>query len=97
MKYENWMFGKDGALFSAAAKGNMDLVRELFQDGANINVVSPNGFTPLHRAAQNGHQDIVAFLLQNGADTTPLTRDGKTALDLAAERGHAGVTRLFAG
>lgn len=95
MKYENWVFGKNGALFSACAKGDLALVQDLCAAGANVNVVSPNGFTALHRAAQNGHMEIVQTLLARGAVATTRTSEGKDAESLASDAGHAHIAELL--
>ena len=87
MKYENWLFGKDGALFRAAALGNAALLEELIRDGANVNILSRNGFTPIHRAAQNGHTQVVKILLAHGAQTDPRTNDKMKPIDLARQNG----------
>jgi len=95
MKYENWLFGKDGALFKAAATGKLELARELIADGANINAASSTGYTPIHRAAQNGHKGMVEFLLENGADAGVESKDNQTPLKLAIQNGHADVATIL--
>ena len=91
----NWLFGKHGALFCAATEGNIDLLRELVADGAEVNRPSPNGYVPLHRAAQSGHKLIVEFLLQAGALPEPRSRKGETPADLAAAAGHNDIAALL--
>ncbi len=93
MSYENWVFGKDGALLSAAAQGKTDLVESLLEDGASVDVTSPNGFTALHRAAENGHADIVALLLDRGARAGTNANDGSSPLSAAQEQGHQTIAQ----
>jgi ankyrin repeat protein len=95
MQYRNWLFGKDGALLSASAHGDLPLVEELFTRGANINVVSGHGFTPLHRAAENGHKDIVEFLLAQKADPSISSAMDETPLSLADKNGHDEISKLL--
>lgn len=95
MKFENWLFGKNGALFRAAARGKLDLARELVSLGADVNIASNAGYTPLHRAAENGHADLVRFLLEAGANPTAESRDRKTPLTLATDGGHADVAAIL--
>jgi ankyrin repeat protein len=97
MKYEDWLFGRDGALFRAASKGELDLVKELAADGANIAITSKNGYTPLHRAAQNGHADIVKFLISKGAQPALATANGETALSLARKNNLDEVVKILQG
>lgn len=95
MKYESWLFGKDGALMRAAAIGRIELVQELVARGANVNIASTNGFTPLHRAAQNGHKAVVEFLLNNGARADAGSNDDKTPSALAILNGHLDIAGLL--
>ena len=95
MKYVNWLFGKDGALMYASAHGDLELARELVNDGANVNVTSRNGFTPLHRAAQNGHTDVVRWLLQCGADASARSKGKDTPLTLSRQNGHKQIVKLL--
>jgi len=97
MKYINWLFGKDGALFRAAAMGKLDLTGELIASGANVNITSRNGYTPLHRAAQNGHEEIVALLLKHGANLRAVSNDKLLPVDLARDKGHKGIVKQLGG
>lgn len=95
VKSQNWMFGKDGALFSASARGDLDLVKELVSLGADVNALSPNGFTPLHRAAQNGHHEIVKILLEHGANPEIAATDNNKPATLARAKGHLQIADLL--
>ena len=95
MKYDNWVFGKDGAFLSAAAKGRLELVKELYGLGADINTTSPNGFTALHRAAQNGHLEVVKFLLKHGAKLKAQASDKSTPLSLAQDNKHSDIAEFL--
>ena len=95
MKYESWLFGRDGALFRAAATGRIELVRQLIAEGANVNAASRNGYTPLHRAAQNGHEAIVNILLSHNAVAGAMTANKLSPLDLATQSGHASIADLL--
>ena len=66
--------------------------------GADTNVQTEGGDTPLHRAAEEGYADIVATLLEAGADPSVLDHSKLTFLHRAARRGHAecAVTPLRA-
>lgn len=56
------------ALHIASLAGQSMIVTILVEDGANVNVQSLNGFTPLYMAAQENHEDVVRFLLSHGAN-----------------------------
>lgn len=51
--------------------------------GANIDVVSSGGFTPLMTAALNDCDELAAALIARGAALDPKNSDGQTALDIA--------------
>eukprot|EP01138_Halocafeteria_seosinensis_P012252 gb/GECG01012520.1/.p1 GENE.gb/GECG01012520.1/~~gb/GECG01012520.1/.p1 ORF type:complete len:365 (+),score=50.01 gb/GECG01012520.1/:1-1095(+) len=44
------------------------MVKRLLEHGANPNVVSDAGVTPLHKAAESGADDTIVLLALNGAD-----------------------------
>ena len=60
-------FDFDCILCQAAKKGNLDLVKYLYHNGANINGKNKNGQTPILLAALNGYRSIVKYLYDKGA------------------------------
>lgn len=76
------------ALHIAAASGCVEAILTLSQNGALVNVVDSQGYSPLHLASANGHDIVVRLLLDNlGADRDLITcgvAGSKTALQLAA-------------
>lgn len=54
-------------LFNMIEKGNVNGVRYLLNNGANINRPDPWNRTPLLRAIAMGHVNVVRLLLQKGA------------------------------
>lgn len=53
--------------------GQEEVVKILVERGAQVNVQSQNGFTPLYMAAQENHDGVVKFLLSKGANQTLAT------------------------
>lgn len=54
-------------LRTACFAGNIEIVRELLERGADINAMAGDGpGAPLRLAERGGHQALVAFLLQGG-------------------------------
>lgn len=51
----------------AARNGNLDSVKKYLEEGADINVINPEGLTPLGCAAASGQGNMVEFLLASGA------------------------------
>ena len=55
-------------LFDAVKNGNLDQVKLLISNGANINAETTYKWTPLHYAASHGYLDIAKLLISNGAN-----------------------------
>eukprot|EP01046_Picozoa_sp_COSAG06_P060562 COSAG06_NODE_12930_length_1311_cov_1.111386_1_plen_381_part_10 len=81
-------------LHRAARLGNLELVKILIEDGADVNAKTKFGYTPLHWAVTYSHAEIITELIAIPAVDTALKTDrGKTAWDLAADT--AGLEQLF--
>ncbi|XP_038049014.1 ankyrin repeat domain-containing protein 49-like [Patiria miniata] len=79
-------------LATAAASGNINLVRSLVAQGADVNQRSSDGFTPLCNAAFWGYSDIVEYLLRHGGDVNQSNSGTRwTASHCAAFQGHGKV------
>ncbi|OIW00492.1 hypothetical protein TanjilG_27605 [Lupinus angustifolius] len=83
------------ALFIAANKGHLDVVKELLQYASpeGISMKNDMGFDPLHIAANHGHLAIVQVLLDHdpGLINTFSPSSNATPLISAATRGHTNV------
>ena len=73
-------------LIRAAQDGKLDDVRNLLQEGANINAThTAAGYTALMQASENGHWEIVCELLKHdNLDVNLRNKNGQTALALAS-------------
>lgn len=71
-------------------------MRALIAAGANLHVVGPARWTPLHHAVLSGNQAVVHALLAAGADGSDLDHRGKFP-GIAFERGRDEVFRAMHG
>ena len=73
---------KGGAtsLHIACREGNFEIAKTLIDNGANVNIVDNEGWTPLMRASLAGNNEIVEILLKNGAKANQLNSLNESAL-----------------
>ena len=69
----------------------MEVVRELLNNGANVNVAYKDGFTPLYIAGMVGLIEVVRELLNHGAQVHKSKKAGRTLISLAAEKVFLGL------
>jgi ankyrin repeat protein len=74
-----------------AKKGNVNRVRNLLNQGTNVNTRNQWDSTPLHWSAAYGHLDTVRFLLSRGANVNARNQEGITPLHSAAAQGHVRI------
>ncbi len=72
-------------LMSAAAEGELEIAKKLWEVGYDVNETTVNGYTALMFAAINNQIEVIRFLLSVGADKTAVTRDRRTAVCFAIE------------
>jgi ankyrin repeat protein len=56
------------AMHCAARSGDLDRVKVLVENGADVNLAEDYGFIPIHEAIIAGKFDVVRYLIENGAD-----------------------------
>ena len=80
----------------AAQRGDLDAVRRLLRDGADVNAPQGDGMTALHWAAERGDAPLCEVLLYAGARVDAGTRIGHyTPLHLAARTASAAVVGML--
>ncbi|KAL9639003.1 MAG: hypothetical protein Q9164_001204 [Protoblastenia rupestris] len=68
-------------LHSASNSRNLELVRLLIQEGADVNAQDEDGDSPLHSAMMRpDNYDVARTLIESGADVSSRAVDGKTPL-----------------
>lgn len=58
------------SLLRAVKAGQLNYVKDLLSQKADINCMNKHGYTPLKIAASKNHQEVLALLLAAGADDT---------------------------
>lgn len=83
----------DMPLQYAAFTGNLEKIRELLDDGMDINNKDNIfGITPLHWACS---KEMAQFLIENGADINATDTNGETPLHMASGNGQIEVVSLL--
>ena len=81
-------------LLKACNKGDLNMVKQLLSQGANIEY-EETGFTPLSTAAFYGHLNIVKYLLSKGSNINVMTVKGYTPLILASFRNKKDIVKYL--
>ncbi|HEB74626.1 MAG TPA: ankyrin repeat domain-containing protein [Candidatus Desulfofervidus auxilii] len=83
-------------LIQAVILGDVNKVKKLLEQGANVNLRDRNGMTALMLAVRKGQISVVKLLLEKEADVN--TQDdfmGWTALILASALGYTNIVKLL--
>ena len=84
-------------IWTAIRQGDLERVRQLIQDGQDVNRGGSDGVTPLMEAAHYGRDQIVRELIRAGADVNGKDIIKRTALHLASSSwGHSSVIKTLA-
>jgi hypothetical protein len=84
-------------LFTASLKGEVNRVKSLMKNGADVNErTKKGGATALHAAATVGEVEVIRLLNENGADIdAQISETGYTALMIAVSFGHAEAVQML--
>jgi len=83
-------------IWSAAATGNTEAIKQQLLAGKDINAKEPaGGSTPLIVAATYGQIEAVRLLIEKGADINTKNNNGSTALHAAAFLAHPEIVKLL--
>jgi ankyrin repeat protein len=83
------------ALHTAIAQEDLQEVKRLLEQGAEVNGSDEEGLTPLHFAVFTGNLQIIKLLLEHGADMYVKQYDGCTPVHFAALEGNKEVLKLL--
>ena len=83
-------------LIEGAKTGNLEMVKDALDDGADINKSRNNDDkTPLYAASEKGHLEVVRELLARGAAVDAAIYGGWTPLLVAILKGHLEVVKAL--
>lgn len=71
------------------------IIEMFLSHGANANLTTKTGTTPLMQAAYKGDVRLVKLFLEHGADPNLKDKQGSTALDMAKKKNHQEVIDLL--
>jgi ankyrin repeat protein len=86
---------RDARFFHAARDGDVCLLTEMIDSGANVNATYAGGWTALMTAALYDRHEVASALIARGADARLQNDTGWTALLIAERKGHARVTAIL--
>ena len=86
----------DATIADAAMRDDVEAVRALIQEGADVDAAQGDGMTGLHWAALNGNREVARLLIGAGAALDAGTRIGThTPLHVASKAGHGEVVEVL--
>ena len=86
----------DAPVADAARRGDVERVKSLLAQGADVNIALGDGMTALHWAAEHGDVELAEVLISAGADPQTGTRIGAyTPLHIASKGAHLAVVRML--
>lgn len=82
-------------LYRAANRNQLDIVKYLIQEGANVNLKDTNGRGPLFAAVLGNSEDVIRFLIGNKCRTHDLDKDDCSLMHAAASVGNFNIIKLL--
>jgi ankyrin repeat protein len=91
----NVLYREDPIIYWAIQSGQLEIVKLLYDYGANLNAANDYNMTPLYDASANNLIDIVKFLIEKGALLDEPSNDGCTPLMIACCYDNIEIVKLL--
>jgi hypothetical protein len=86
----------EAPLSVACSQGRFEMVKQLIENGSDVNQKDHSNLTPIMRAALNGHQTVVELLIRKGAKISySLLCTVKAKIEILEENAKAGQEDPF--
>ncbi|XP_048734216.1 putative ankyrin repeat protein RF_0381 isoform X2 [Ostrea edulis] len=82
-------------LHIACLHSNIEVIKLLLKQQADVNMKDSTNRTPLHYATSANRPDVVNICIENGSDVNCQTSSGKTALMLAVQEKNVEIVRAL--
>ena len=79
------------ALWCASCRDHYSIVKLLVENGADINLPTGDGSTPLRPPCFNGNLEIVQYLIEHGANVNAVNDNKETCLMIASYKGQHNI------
>lgn len=93
--FEGNMVHAVSALWCAASRGHLDVVKLLVRRGAKVNHLTKNESTPLRAACFTGRLDIIQYLVAHGADINLSNKYNNNCLMIASYKGFLDIVEFL--
>lgn len=91
----NVSIGSNSAIIVAAEEGDLETVKMLLGQGADVDATDSEDRTALLEASMKGHKAVVAYLLDHGADVHHADCSGVTSIHFAVQYGYTEIAQLL--
>ncbi|XP_072024612.1 LOW QUALITY PROTEIN: protein phosphatase 1 regulatory inhibitor subunit 16B-like [Amphiura filiformis] len=88
-------FAMNIQLLEAAARGDLDEVRKLLENGVDPNIGNEDGLTALHQCCIDNNEAMMKVLVEHGADVNVTDRELWTPLHAASTCGHVNLAQYL--
>uniref|UniRef100_A0A7N4P2T3 Protein phosphatase 1 regulatory subunit 16A n=2 Tax=Sarcophilus harrisii TaxID=9305 RepID=A0A7N4P2T3_SARHA len=95
IKEKHVLFPPSITLLEAAARNDLEEVRQFLQNGVSPNLCNEDGLTALHQCCIDDYGEMVEQLLEAGADVNACDSELWTPLHAAATCGHLHLVELL--